>query len=620
MRRAIILAAGTGERLRPLTDDLPKCLVRVGGEPILVRTLRTLAECGLSEAVIVVGHEKEKIVELLGDRFAGMDVTYVNAPRYEQTNNIYSLWEAREHCGEDVLLIEADVLFDRALVERLLERDGLSMAVAPYRSWHSGTVVRASQSGVVCSFVMGAEQDPGFNYRDALKTVNIYLLRADFLRQHLIPTLDRQIRQGNVHAYYESVLRDLVAAQHVELQAVDVGDLRWYEVDDLRDLEAAEKLFAPGPDRFDHVQGLHGGYWRYGFVDHSYLYNLYFPPDALVDELTQDLRQIMTHYPVGQAELARLLAGWTGAAPDQHVVANGAAELIRVIGHHLTRRMTVAVPSFNEYEEVVRADQLHRFPLDAETFELDIDAFAEATIRSDSNIAVVVSPNNPTSISVPREGLLDLAERLGAHDRLLIVDESFIDFSAGGDESLESVVGRYPNLVILKSMSKVFGVAGLRLGYLLTANAGFAEAVRRQLPIWNINGLGEAFLRSLGRFRDEFLRSCERVRSDRDAFYESLRTVHGLHVYRPDANFLFCRVDAPGQTAVELARRLFAEHNMLIKDCSGKSMPDGDRYLRIAVRTPPENERLVAALAALVGAGVAATAGGGSRPGGRSGS
>ena len=96
--------------------------------------------------------------------------------------------------------------------------------------------------------------------------------------------------------------------------------------------------------------------------------------------------------------------------------------------------------------------------------------------------------------------------------------------------------------------------------------------------------------------------------------------MRGLNVYRPDANFLFCRVDAPGQTAVELAQRLFAEHNMLIKDCSGKSMLDGDRYLRIAVRTPPENERLVAALAPLVGAGVTATAGGGSRPGERSGS
>ena len=569
--------------------------------------------------MIVVGHRKEKIVALVGDRFAGMDISYVDAPLYEQTNNIYSLWEARDYCGQDVLLLEADVLFDREVLERLLDSDGQSMAVAPYRSWHSGTVIHASESGAVCSFVMGAEQGPGFNYRDALKTVNIYLLRDEFLREHLIPALDRNVQRGNVHAFYESVLLDLVAGQHMELQAVDVGDLRWYEVDDHRDLEAAEELFAPGPDRLEQVQELHGGYWRYGFVDHSYLYNLYFPPDALVDELGQDLREIVTHYPVGQAELSRLLADWTGAAPEQHVVANGASEVIRVIGHQLTHRLTVAVPSFNEYEEVVSDDQLHRFPLDPETFELDIDSFAEATIRSDSNIAVVVSPNNPTSISVPREELLDLAERLQADNRLLIVDESFIDFSAaGGDGSLESVTSRFPNLVILKSMSKVFGVAGLRLGYLLTANTEFADAVRRRLPIWNINGLGEAFLRSLGRFREDFLRSCERVRSDRDAFYESLRTLHGLHVYRPDANFLFCRVDTPGQTAVELARRLFVEHNMLIKDCSGKSMPDGERYLRIAVRTPPENERLVAALAPLVVEGATTAAPGGSPPVGRS--
>ena len=588
-------------RLRPLTDNLPKCLVHVGGEPILVHALNRLADCGLSEAVIVVGHCKDEIVKLIGDRFRSLAITYVDAPLYQETNNLYSLWEARDYCDQDLLLIEADVLFDRELLDRLLDSDGDSMAVAPYQSWHSGTVVRTSEGGGVSRFVMGAEQGPGFAYRDAWKTVNIYLLRRRFLQNRLVPALERNVKEGNVHAFYESVLRDLVAEGEAELLAVDVGDLRWYEVDDYRDLEAAEQLFAPASDRLDRIHGLHGSYWRQGFVDHSYLYNLYFPPDALLDELGQDLRQIVTNYPVGQAELARLLADWTGAAPERHVVANGGSELIRVIGQQLTRRLTIAVPSFNEYEEVVEAHRLNRFALDPETFELDVDAFAEVAIRSNSDIAVVVTPNNPTSISVPRERLRALAEQLSAHDCLLIVDESFIEFStAGGESSLESVIDQHPNLVVLKSMSKVFGVAGLRLGYILTANTEFADAVRRRLPIWNINGAAEAFLRSLPRFRDEFLLSCERVMWDRDAFYESLSELRGLRVYRPDANFLFCRVEAPGQSAPEIVRRLFAEHNILVKDCGGKSMVDGDRYLRIASRTPRENERLTAALAQLL--------------------
>lgn len=575
--------------------------MEVAGKPILVHTLDTLSDCGLSEVVIIVGHQKDKIVKLIGDRFRCLDVTYVDAPLYQETNNLYSLWEARNYCDEDLILIEGDLVFDREVLTRLLESGGNSMAVSRYQSWHSGTVVEETDSGHAERFVMGTEQGSGFVYRDTWKTVNIYILRRDFLTEQFVPALDSSVTSGNLNAFYESVLRDLVANNKVDLLVVNVGDLRWYEVDDYADLQAAEKLFAPTSTRLEHIQGLHGSYWRYGFVDHSYLYNLYFPPDSLIDELGQDLRELITHYPVGQTELARLIADWTGFDPNRHVVANGGSELIRIIGQQVKRQLTISVPSFNEYEEVVAPDQLNRVPLDPETFELDVETFAKATIQANSDIAIVVTPNNPTSISVPKDHLHQLADQLSQHDCILLIDESFIDFSTSGNESsFETMIDRYPNLVILKSMSKVFGIAGLRLGYILTANTKFADTVRSQLPIWNINGPAEAFLRSLPRFRDEFLASCELVKSDRDSFYNSLIEIPGLHVYRPDANFLFCRVNDQRLTAPDLVRQLFSEYNILTKDCSGKSMVDGERYLRIASRTPQENMRLIESLSALI--------------------
>ena len=601
VQRAVILAAGMGARLRPLTADVPKCLVEVDGQLILLRALRALAAQGVTEVVIVVGYQADAIRRRVGARFAGLDIHYVDAPRYATTNNICSLWDAREFCDQDILLLEGDVVFDDDVVARLLLEPGSSMAVAPHLRGLSGTVVQLDADGRVDAFVLGAEQGNHFDPSDAFKTVNIYLLRGELLREHVLPELCRRVERGEVHDYYESVFRDLVADGSIDdLVGVDVSASRWYEVDDHRDLDVAEFSFLDRDAQFQRIQELHGSYWRYGFVDHSYLYNLHFPPDAMLDGFRDELSEIVTSYPVGQHELARLVADWTGADPDQLVVANGGAELIKLLGEHMVTRLTIPVPSFNEYENVLAPGQLNRFALDAATFELDVDAFADSAIRSGSDFAVVVTPNNPTALSVDREDVLRLARRLAEHDCRLIVDESFIEFSrAGRAGSVESVVHAHPNLVVLKSMSKVFGIAGLRIGYLLTSDREFSEAVRARLPIWNVNGLAEAFLRSVGRYRREFEASCELVRATAHGLYEQLRELRGIEPLEPDANFVFCRIAAHGVAAPELVRRLYVTHNLLIKDCASKSMPNADRFLRIASRTPAENRRLVEALATL---------------------
>ena len=452
------------------------------------------------------------------------------------------------------------------------------------------------------SFVLGADQDRQFHFADSFKTVNIYVLRENLLRETLVPRLCLAIEAGHVDRYYETILRDCVAdGSLTDLAAVDVSANRWYEIDDRRDLEAARFLFLDRSAQFDRIQKLHGAYWRYGFTDHSYLYNMHFPPLEMLEGFRADLRDLVTNYPVAQKELARLVSDWTGADPDNLAVANGAAELIKILGEQFVRRLTIPAPSFNEYEEVVDAAGLNRFPLEQETFELDVDAFAESAIRWRSDTAVVVTPNNPTAVSVSREDILHLARLLESHDCRLVVDESFIEFSrAGGSGSVEGDVAAYPNLVVIKSMSKVFGIAGLRLGYLLSADRAFVRRVRRSLPIWNVNALAEEFLRVVGRYRGEFAESCELTRTTCRELYTDLSALPGLDCVEPDANFVLGRMTDPTATASDFARRLYVEHNILIKDCSGKSMPDANRYLRIASRTPAENRVLVEALAALL--------------------
>ena len=283
-----------------------------------------------------------------------------------------------------------------------------------------------------------------------------------------------------------------------------------------------------------------------------------------------------------------------GQPSERIVVGNGAAELIKIVSGQIAKRLIVPVPSFNEYANAAPSGTVVEFALDTPSFQLDVDEFAAEALRCEADVAVVVTPNNPTSLVVPRAGLLRLIEKLSDHDCMLIVDESFLDFASDRDRvTLEREIARYPNLAILKSMSKAYGVCGLRIGYLLTANAEFADRVRAGLPIWNLNGIAETFLKVSPEYREEFESSCARVREDRDAFYRDLCSIDGLLVYKPDANYVFCRLPDHALPGPDIARRLFVEHNMYVKHCEGKNMPESDRYLRIGSRTSPENTNMV---------------------------
>lgn len=350
-------------------------------------------------------------------------------------------------------------------------------------------------------------------------------------------------------------------------------------------------------EKYEIITGQHGGYFRHDFVDHAYLYNLYFPPEAIFTALKDRIHDLVLNYPVAQDALAGLVGAVINQPAERIVVGNGAAELIKIVSGHLSKRLIVPVPSFNEYANAAPSGTVLEFPLDFPSFELDVDTFAAEAIKARADIAVVVTPNNPTSLSTPRSDLIRLVKRLEPHGCMLIVDESFMPFAANPEqESLEHLIGQFPNLAVFKSMSKAYGICGLRIGYMVTGNASFAEAVRAQVHIWNINGFAEEFLRLLPDYQQEFTASCEQVRADRDSLYEKLNRIDGMTVFKPDANYVFCRLPEESQSAPDITRQLFIQHNMYIKDCSGKTQPDADRYLRIASRTESENVSLVAAL------------------------
>jgi threonine-phosphate decarboxylase len=349
--------------------------------------------------------------------------------------------------------------------------------------------------------------------------------------------------------------------------------------------------------KYEFISGQHGGYYRHDFVDHAYLYNLYFPPKSVFDHFKNQINDLVLNYPVAQGDLADLVGKVINQPAERIVVGNGAAELIKIVSGHLAKKVIVPVPSFNEYANAAPQDQAIEFPLEAPSFELDIEKFAAEAQRSKADVAIVVTPNNPTSMIVPKADLIKLAQKLAADDCILIIDESFIDFAQDSDKfTLENELEDYPNMVIFKSMSKAYGICGLRIGYLLTANIAFAQAVRNGVHIWNINGFAEEFLRILPAYRNDFVQSCKKVMLDRDKLYEMLCAIEGMKVYKPDANYIFCRLPDSALSAPEFTRNLFIKHNMYIKHCQGKTLTDSDRYIRIASRTQLENCKLVEAI------------------------
>jgi len=239
IRTALLLAAGTGSRLQPLTEDSPKCLTEVNETTILERLIRGLRAWKFERLVVVVGYLDNCVRDFLDRSASGLTIQYVHSTKYRTTNNIYSLWAARHAIQEPFLLLECDLVFEDVLLGEMLKPGRI--AVSRILPWMNGTTVSLDHSRRVTRFHMGRDQPP-----DELthKTVNMYSFSRPSW-QRVTRRLERHISAGRVSGYYEAVFAEMVADGDLSFEAVFFDDQRWYEIDTVEDLRAAERLF-PG--------------------------------------------------------------------------------------------------------------------------------------------------------------------------------------------------------------------------------------------------------------------------------------------------------------------------------------------------------------------------------------
>lgn len=602
--QAVILAAGMGKRLKELTSNQTKCMVKVNGVTMIERMLSILDKKHFNRIVLVVGYEGQALMEFIGSLQVQTPIEFVTNEIYYKTNNIYSLYLAKDYLlQDDTILLESDLIFEEAVLDRLLDDPYPSLAlVAKFESWMDGTVVELDDDNNILSFISKKdfkfEDIPGY-----YKTVNIYKFSQRFSVTHYVPFLEAYSKALGNNEYYEQVLKVITLLDKPEIKAVRLQNEAWYEIDDIQDLDIAESIFSNKKEKLAKIQKRFGGYWRYPhMLDFCYLVNPFFPNQKLMDEIKANFERLVCNYPSGMDVNSLLAAKYFGLHKQNIAVGNGAAELIKSLMSLIKGKVGTVFPTFEEYpNRLHKEDIISYFPNNSDysyTHEDLIRFFDDQEISA----LVLINPDNPSGNYIPYDGVLRLAKWAATKKIWLVLDESFADFAdVPGPKTFlnQELLVQYPNMVIAKSISKSYGVPGLRLGVVACGDEAMISQLKKDIAIWNINSFAEFYMQIFEKYKSEYEAALRQFYQARDEFVEQLSRINAIRVIPSQANYLLCEV-LGSVSSTELTENLLDEYNILIKDLSTKKGFSHQSYIRIAVRSPEENAVLVKVMQALL--------------------
>jgi len=339
-------------------------------------------------------------------------------------------------------------------------------------------------------------------------------------------------------------------------------------------------------------------------VDFCYLSNKFFPTREILASLAQDFEGIVRNYPSMQPEQCRLAAALTGFAPEQIVVGNGASELIHLVTARLGQRWLMPFPSYMEYENVICdfKKEIHPFQLhENENFKVNVDRLLWEVSHHQIDALVLPNPNSPTGQQISPEDLLTILTK-GRQLKTVVIDESFIEFASvkrEGIPTLRPFLDRFPQLIIMRSLGKDFGVCGLRLGLMATSNAECLKEIRRFLPIWNISPLAEKFLRLCAQHLADYEKARITCIEETQSLVRRLSAIKSLKVFETFSNFILFKIENERFTSIQLRDFLLQQLGFYVRDCSRK-LGLSDKFIRVGTNLPEENQRLVDAIASFL--------------------
>ena len=600
--QALMLAAGMGKRLGKYTQGNTKCMLKIQDKTLIERAIEASYEAGIKKFVMVVGYKGENVKKFLLEECKNpivkkMNIEFIDNDVYDKTNNIYSLYLAKgELEKDDTILLESDLIYDYDLIKRLVNsKEKNLVSVAKYEEWMDGTVIKIDEDENVLEFI----EKKNFNFDEIdeyYKTVNVYKLSKEFSKKEFNPFLDAYIKAYGENEYYELVLKIIAHLSRSQLKALDVSDIDWYEIDDAQDLDIANCIFSHGIEKQHNFHKRYGGYWRFRkLLDYCYLVNPYYPPKKMMEKINYFSGQLISQYPSGQY-VQDINAGRLLNDTDEKylVVGNGAAELINALGRVLTGKMYVSKSVFNEYIRCFNDCEFDIYDMSKNDYRFDLDAIHKSIKTCD--IICIVNPDNPTGSFIKYDDIIKILDECKKANKTIIFDESFIDFvnqeerySLINNETLD----KYNNLIVVKSISKSYGIPGLRLGVLATSNEDILKKIKKYISIWNINSYGEYFLQIANLYKKDYVSACNKIVEEREYFIKELRKIKDIKVYDSEANYVLCYLNEYDST--EIASRML-EENIFIKDLKTKDAFKNKNYIRLAIRTKEENDMLIKAL------------------------
>ena len=598
--QAIILAAGMGKRLKDLTRYNTKCMIKVNGVTLIDRMLHQIEKLHLSRIIIVVGYEGQKLIDYIATLDIQTPIIYINNPIYDKTNNIYSLALTKDWlCKEDTILCESDLIFEDSVLDALVSdpRETLAL-VDKYESWMDGTCLKITDDDCIEAFV-SAKKFKFNEIKDYYKTVNLYKFSKHFSKTHYVPFLEAYQSALGKNEYYEQVLRVITMLNDSEIKAKRLDGQRWYEIDDIQDLDIAESIFTPDEDeRVRLLQGRYGGYWRYPkLLDFCYLVNPYFPPEKMKDEIRANFDTLLTDYPSGMRVNSLLAAKNFGVNQENIVIGNGAAELIKSLMGYLKGTVGFIRPTFDEYpNRYNRKDSVDFIPNNQDYSYTADDIMTFFSNKSIKNL-ILVNPDNPSGNYIPKADVFRLIEWSKEKEIQIVVDESFVDFADEQESSLidNNTLSQNLHLYVMKSISKSYGVPGLRLGILASGNTEMIAKMKKDVAIWNINSFAEFYMQIEEKYKEDYEEALIKLRMERARFQTELAQIKGVRVIPSQANFVMVELEK-GISPKALLKQLLVKHNILIKELTTKT--NGKNYLRLAVRNAEENNILISAMKA----------------------
>ena len=598
--QSIILAAGLGSRLGELTKECTKCMVKINGITLIERMLRQLDRYGMDRIIIVTGYKGDILKDYVQNLRINTPVVFVDNSDYRHTNNIYSLWLTRKFLEEmDSLVLESDMIFEDRVIEKMLAVDnGCGTFVARPRPWMDGSIVKLDKDNNIVYFVDDEEVkriDPSYYH----KIVSIYKFKKRYVSEKYMTYLNEYVKKNKDNNLYESLLKVIDLDVEKKIPAEILDEEQWYEINDIQDMDIAESMFADGNEKVRKYLQRYGGYWRYPAMrDFCYLVNPYFPNERFMNEMKSNFDVLVREYPSGMAVNSLLAGHFFGVRTENICVGNGTAELIKSLMENISGNIGMVYPTFEEYPHRKKDVEVIPYYVVDKDFDYSVDDIMSYYEGKDISAIVLVNPDNPSGHFISKKDILRLEDWCRGKGRKLIVDESFIDFVEDDEWHTlldMEVLLNHPSLIVLKSISKSFGVAGLRLGVIATADTDLIAFMKKDVAIWNINSFAEYYLQIIEKYRDDYYEAMEKFKEVRRRYLDKLSKIKGFKVYPSQANYVMCHIEN-SVTSTELADILLNRYNVLIKNLASKEGLNKGNYVRLSVKSDEENDYIVNAL------------------------